>query len=1083
MKCWLLISAPLTPGGAKEQVAHPEARLFEKAGLLRSPVGSSILASAFALAVASAAWAAVPERVDFNFQVKPILSDRCYHCHGPDQRNRQADLRLDTKEGLFKVLDAGEGRQVVKPGSAEHSEMFRRISSTDEDVRMPPPDSKLSVSDEEITVLRRWIEQGAEWKPHWSLIPLHDVAVPNVKRPDGVRNEIDRFVLARLERDGLTPATEASRERLIRRLSFDLTGLPPTLQEIDAFLGDASADAYEHLADRLLNSERFGERMAVDWLDVARYADTYGYQADVSRAVWPYRDWVIRAFNANLPYDQFIVWQLAGDLLPNPTRDQQIATAFNRMHRQTNEGGSIEEEFRVDYVSDRTNTLGAAFLGLTLECARCHEHKYDPISQQDYYRLFGFFNNLDECGLYSHFTDAMPNPTLLLATDEQQQRIDGLKQQIQQAEQQLAALAETRRPDFDRWLADRPREATIRGLVGDYPLESIQGGKLDNRAAADKPAKVFEDPQVVPGHVGNGLQLSGENNVTTPVGGDWGRNQPFSIALWINTPDHKDRAVILHRSRAWTDAGSRGYELLLEDGCLSAALIHFWPGNAIRIRTKTPAPIGQWTHVVMAYDGSSRAAGFRLYVNGRQAECEIVRDNLFKEITGGGANELTLGQRFRDRGFKNGLVDELQLYDRCLTPIEAQQVYDGKSLAEALSSPADQLTADQKQSLFAYYLTNFDQPYRDAAAAVTKLRNDRSAAVDPIPELMVMNEMPEPRPTFLLKRGAYDAPGEQVQPGVPASILPWSEAWPQNRLGLARWLTDPKHPLTARVAVNRFWQLLFGRGLVPTPEDLREPGPAAVGSRAVGLAGQVVYRLRLGCQRIAQTDRHVGHLSTGFGGGAGVVCSRSGQRAVGPRTALPLAGRNDSRQRLVFQRTARAARGRTARQALPAGRAVGREIGGQIRSRHGRRQSPSQLVHVLEANVAAARDGHPGCCQTRGMRGQAGDDVDPVTGARAAERPAVCRSRSGAGRAGTGRGRAATGRPPGIHFPHAHQPAAQRTGNADFEAIVRGTTPGLHGSTGCGPAVPRCGRPQAQRKIGRRGFGHAGGRGAGGDEL
>jgi len=772
----------------------------------------------------AASVAAVPDRVDFNFHVKPILSDRCFHCHGPDAGNRQADLRLDTKDGLFAAVASGDASHVVRPGDLNQSEMYRRISATDEDVRMPPPGSKLSLAADEVATIRRWIEQGARWKPHWSLIPLETLSLPKVEQADWPRNEIDRFVLAPLEAEGLKPAPEAPRERLIRRLSFDLTGLPPTIAEIDHFLADGSPDAYEKLVDRLLKSERFGERMAVDWLDVARYADTYGYQADVYRAVWPYRDWIIRAFNSNLPYDQFVTWQLAGDLLPNPTRDQLIATAFNRMHRQTNEGGSIEEEFRVDYVCDRTNTLGAALLGLTMECARCHDHKYDPISQQNYYQLFSFFNNIDECGLYSHFTDAMPNPTLLLTTDDQQQRIDSLTQQIEQAEERLKALAESRGEAFAEWLAGGPREPSIPGLIGDYPLESIQSGKLDNRVAADKPAKVFEDPQLVPGRVGNGLRLSGENNVTTPLGGNFGRHQPFSIALWINTPDFKDRAVIFHRSRAWTDAGSQGYELLLEDGRLSAALIHFWPGNAIRIRTKERIAVGRWLHVVMAYDGSSRAAGLTLYLNGQRADCDVVRDNLFKEITGGGANELTLGQRFRDRGFKNGLVDELQIFDRCLTPLEAQHVVDGTALAATLATPAGDLSAGRKQALQDYYLANFDPAYREAAAALADLRKQRGQVVDSVPELMVMNEMPEPRPAFLLKRGAYDAPGERVHPGAPASILPWADEWPKNRLGLAQWLTDPRHPLTARVAVNRFWQLLFGRGIVTTPEDFGSQG-------------------------------------------------------------------------------------------------------------------------------------------------------------------------------------------------------------------------------------------------------------------
>ena len=422
-----------------------------------------------------------------------------------------------------------------------------------------------------------------------------------------------------------------------------------------------------------------------NWLDLARYADTYGYQADRYRAMWPWRDWIVRAFNENLPYDRFVTWQLAGDLLPSPTRNQVLATAFNRHHRQTNEGGSIEEEFRVEYVADRTNTVATAFLGLTLECARCHSHKYDPITQKEYYQLFSFFAGIDESGLYSHFTDAVPTPTLLLTSADQDRRIAAAEAKIRTVESDLDRLVQERRPAFEEWLAssNRGHEPMRTGLIGDFPLDAIDGGKVVNRADPKKPGHASENPQVVDGRVGKALRLHGENNVTLPLG-NFDRFEPFSIALWIETPDAKDRAVILHRSMAWTDAGSRGYQLLIEDGKLSVGLIHFWPGNAIGIRSRDPVPLRKWVHVAIVYDGSSRAAGLTLYVDGRRADCEIVRDKLTKNITGGGNDQITVGQRFRDRGFKNGLVDEIQVFDRALTPLEVSQVYDGVSLARAL---------------------------------------------------------------------------------------------------------------------------------------------------------------------------------------------------------------------------------------------------------------------------------------------------------------------------------------------------------------------------------------------------------------
>jgi hypothetical protein len=510
--------------------------------------------------------------------------------------------------------------------------------------------------------------------------------------------------------------------------------------------------------------------------------------------------------------------------LPEPTQDQILATAFNRHHRQTNEGGSIEEEFRAEYVSDRTDTLGAALLGITLGCARCHDHKYDPFTQKEYYQLFAFFNSIDESGLYSHFTDAVPTPTLVLKDDAQRQSLADLERQIHVAEVRLKDLRQQQRDDFQRWLTEGRHEPEIRGLIGDYPLESIEEGKVANRADEKSPGKVSEDPQPIPGKRGGGVKLSGENNINVSAGGDFTRDQPFSVAIWINTPDEKDRAVILHRSRAWTDAGSRGYQLLLEDGRLSASLIHFWPGNAIRIRMNQPVAIDQWMHVAMTYDGSSRAQGLRLYVDGERVPCEVVRDNLTKNITGGGATTLDVGQRFRDRGFKNGLVDELQVFNRCLTPIEVAQVHDQQSLEQLLSKASDGLSESQNGQLYEYYLTSFDPEYAKAAEQLKAVRQQRSKLYDPLPEVMVMRELPERRQAYLLKRGSYDAPSEPVEPGVPASLPPLPDNVPRNRLGLAHWLTSPNHPLLARVTVNRMWQSLFGQGLVTTPEDLGSQG-------------------------------------------------------------------------------------------------------------------------------------------------------------------------------------------------------------------------------------------------------------------
>jgi hypothetical protein len=770
-----------------------------------------------------------PDRVDFGRQIRPILSDRCFHCHGPDEADRKGGLRLDTQEGA--LAETPSGAHAVVPGDLDASELIWRITSDDDLDRMPPPDSGRSLSDEEIDLLRRWVAQGADWEQHWSFNPVGEVPIPDVGDPTWPSNPIDRFILARLDAEGLPPAPEADRERLIRRLSLDLTGLPPSVAEIDAFLADDRPDAYERLVDRLLDSPRFGEHLAVGWLDLARYADTYGYQADVERAVWPWRDWVIRSFNTNMPFDRFLTWQLAGDLIPPEQLDPDdgydpiLATAFNRLHRMTNEGGSIEEEFRAEYVADRTDTLGTAVLGLTIGCARCHDHKYDPISHRNYYELSSFFDNIDESGLYSHFTDATPTPTLLLTQGDQDRQIESLESQIQEAEAALALLADRRREAFDAWL-DRPdREpiAAVTGLIGDFPLDEIASDSqtTPNLANPEAPARLVDAPQPIDGPVDGGLLLDGENSLVLPMG-NFTRDDPFTVALWARTPDTKERAVLFHRSRAWTDAGSRGYQLLIEDGRLGASLVHFWPGNAIGIQAIDPMPPETWVHLAVTYDGSSRADGITLYVDGRPAAVEVVRDHLVKDITGGGGDELTFGQRFRDRGFIGGMIDEVKVADRLLTPLEVAHLHDGTALADAAASPE----GERRDLLFAYYLEAHDPEYRAGLAGLRDLRRERSTLVESIPELMVMREMPEPRQTFLLDRGAYDAPRDPVESSTPESLLPFPTDQPRNRLGLARWLTDPQHPLTARVAVNRHWKDLFGRGLVATPEDFGSQGAA-----------------------------------------------------------------------------------------------------------------------------------------------------------------------------------------------------------------------------------------------------------------
>ncbi|CAN5425379.1 DUF1553 domain-containing protein [soil metagenome] len=729
----------------------------------------------FLLAAGTAAGA-----VSFNDDVRPILSDNCFFCHGPDKDSLEADLRLDLRES---AVAAG----ALAPGDPDSSALLFRVSHHDEGEVMPPPKSKIGrLSGDQVAILRQWIAEGAAYEDHWAFVPVPDeVPVPDpAQHRDWIRNPIDAFVFSGLAAAGLAPQPEADRRTLARRVTFDLTGLPPTPAEVETFVADRSPQAYANLVDRLLASPRYGERMAADWLDLARYADSYGYQVDRDRDVWPWRDWVIGAFNSNLPYDTFLTWQLAGDLLEKPTDEQVLATTFNRLHQQKVEGGSVEEEFRVEYVADRVHTFGTAFLGLTLECARCHDHKFDPVSQTNYFELFAFFQNIDEAGLYSYFTPSVPTPAAPIMDGIEKNRLAELEASVAEAETKAGALepsgggGETARFVFDP--ADPGRNETDPG----------------------QPLKIHGDNEIVAGpEIGSGaVKLTGDDPVELPVG-NFARWEPFSVALKMRTPDAKERAVVFHRSKAWTDAASRGYEFLIEDSRLKWSLIHFWPGNAISIRTLDPVPVGEWVHVAVTYDGSSRAGGLSIYVDGQRAATEVVRDGLTKQITGGGGDTITIGERMRDHGFARGQVADFRVFGRQLMAGEIPALVGGAPLA---GQP--------------------DPAYTAALADLQSARESRDRFRDGIREIMVMRELPEPKPAYRLERGAYDAPAEQVGMAVPEFLGGLPGGAQRNRLGLAQWLVGRTHPLTARTAANRFWQAAFGRGLVETSEDFGSQG-------------------------------------------------------------------------------------------------------------------------------------------------------------------------------------------------------------------------------------------------------------------
>ncbi|MEZ0388799.1 MAG: DUF1553 domain-containing protein [Verrucomicrobium sp.] len=760
------------------------------------------------LILGNAARAAEPtvERVQFNRDIRPILSENCFYCHGPDSATREAGLRLDKREEAIK-----EG--AIIPGEPGKGSLIERIFTHESDDLMPPPKSNRHLTDADRALLKRWIAEGAEYQAHWSFVPVKPVALQLPLQQE--ESAIDILVARGLQSRGLQFQPEANRETLIRRLSFDLTGLPPQPSEVEAFVNDSQPQAYERLVDRLLQSKHYGERMAVDWLDMARYSDSYGFQVDREREVWPWRDWVIKAFNENLPYDQFVTWQIAGDLLTNPTDEQVMATAFNRLHQQESEGGSVEEEYRVEYVADRIQTFSTAFLGLTMECARCHDHKYDPITHRDYYSLFAFFQNIDEAGLYSYFTPSAPTPALVLADAPAKVKLDTAAAKVAALETELTKVKSQQQEAFSSWVKSAPKAGEMPNELARFSFDILEGGKSPNEVTKDQPAVVKGANTLEDGRSGKAIKFTGDDALDLGLG-NFKRHEPFSISLWMKTPDKKDRAVVFHRSQASTDAASRGYEMLIEDRRLKWSLIHFWPGNAISIRDQATVPLNEWVHVVVSSDGSSKAEGLRIFVNGKPAVVDVVRDGLTKEITGGGHENISIGERFRDRGFKDGLIDDFRVFGRELSALEAGWLVQGTASAES--------TAQDSEAWREYFLNTANEEVKKTRAALAEARAAWYALQDAGKEIMVMKELPQPKKAFVLFRGEYTQPREEVSANTPEALPPFPKDLPRNRLGLAQWLTNRQNPLFARVTVNRLWLNLYGRGLVKTAEDFGSQG-------------------------------------------------------------------------------------------------------------------------------------------------------------------------------------------------------------------------------------------------------------------
>jgi hypothetical protein len=752
--------------------------------------------------------AQVQPKVSFSRDVLPILSDKCFKCHGPDASSRMANLRLDTSEGAFAPRN---GSWAIVPGKPADSLVVKRINHPTD--KMPPAFSGKSLSKTEVATLTRWIAEGAHYGKLWSFEPVPaKVRVPTT-RSVWPKEDLDWFVLDGMKAKGLSPSQPAARLRWLRRVTLDLTGLPPTEQEIAAFQVDGKSGAFERVVDRLLASPHFGERIAVDWLDAARYSDSYGYQSDLLMPTWPYRDWVVNAFNRNLPYDQFLTEQIAGDLVPGHTQDQVLATAFNRLHRQSNEGGSIALEFKTEYAVDRVNTFGTAVLGLSLGCARCHDHKFDPLTQKEYYQLFAYFNSIDEYGLLLS-TDIVPTPSLLLPTPEQEVKFKDLQERAFWAQKKLSDLRDNVGPRYFSWLAAPKPADRVTTNPSRFSLDTVADGKFAEAGGGNAFGAPIGKIESVPGHKGNAVVMDGDNGVVFRGLGGRERWDTFTWSFWIQDLRAKGPVILLHRTGG-TDVGFCGFDLTLEDGYLMARVMRTWPGNAIAVRTKARVPRAAWSHIGWSWDGSGSAAGLKLYLDGKPAETTVLNDRLWKRINaygdlGPSGGDWSFGQRFRDAGFKGGKLDDVAFADRELSPIEIADLFDGKSLHSS-----DAVLRD-------YYLAAIDPEAKAARDAVKKSQMDLANFEETIREISVMEEAPHEIPAYVLARGQYDAPrtaANRVSRNVPRSLPALRPAGKNDRLSLAKWTTRSDNPLTARVAVNRLWQMMFGIGLVETSEN------------------------------------------------------------------------------------------------------------------------------------------------------------------------------------------------------------------------------------------------------------------------
>jgi Protein of unknown function (DUF1553)/Protein of unknown function (DUF1549)/Concanavalin A-like lectin/glucanases superfamily/Planctomycete cytochrome C len=763
--------------------------------------------------------AAAPARpLSYNRDIRPILSENCFNCHGPDSASRKAGLRLDSYEAA--TAPNKDGFRALIPADAEGSEIIKRALSKDPDEIMPPPETHKELKPDQIELLKRWVNEGAKYEPHWSFIAPVRPALPAVATPDRVKNPIDAFVLATLDSNQLAPSPEADRRTLARRVCLDLTGLPPEPAMVEKFVSDPDPQAYEKLVDHLLAFPGWGEHRTRYWLDYARYADTHGIHFDNYREMWHYRQNVTEAFNRNQPWDQFTVEQIAGDLMPDRTLDQQIASGFNRCNITTNEGGAIAEEYLVLYARDRVEATSAVWLGLTTGCAVCHDHKFDPVSQKEFYQLAAFFNNTTQNAMDGNIAETPP--MVVVPPDADRARWDALGADLAATLQKTEARRQAARPDFEAWLAKTtPEFFRTQLLKEDYhlrlPLNEAAGQTV--HALTTNGKQDLSAPNGIAAEAGpageKAYRISTETTIEIPINDGFERDKPFSFGAWVKLPENSPTGALFARMDEAKD--HRGWDLFVENGRIATHLISKWSDDAIKVATQKPIAAGTWQHVFLTYDGSGKAAGVTIYINGKAEPSKVHADSLTGSIQGD--TPFKVGQRSTGSRMNGAALQDVRLYQRKLSAAEVASHAQSEQLAGILTKPAAERTKEEAQQIYDWYLLTLDAPSLALKQELAALEAEKTAIRARSAVTHVMQEKDGEAEAFVLMRGAYDKRGDRLTPATPAVLPAMSPELPRNRLGLAKWLLRPEHPLTARVTVNRFWQEIFGTGLVSSSGD------------------------------------------------------------------------------------------------------------------------------------------------------------------------------------------------------------------------------------------------------------------------